>query len=175
MKLVAHLPLSNSNYPIALKSLRDRYDNPRVIINSHVDVILKLKAIEKESAAELRKLLSSLDENLMAISALRTDMTKSDFLVKILAEKLDRVQRTMGARASRYSASNPGSTSGFYNYSRSSFGICTVRSSRSNYFKQRPRRQTVQAIISSVLKRFSQTRNLSTVLRATPVFPLCYV
>ena len=94
LKLVAHLPLSNSNYPIALKSLRDRYDNPRVIINSHVDVILKLKAIEKESTAELRKLLSSFDENLMAIGALRTDVTKSDFLlVKILAEKLDKESR----------------------------------------------------------------------------------
>ena len=36
----------------------------------------------------------------------------------------------MGARASRYSASNPGSASGFYKYSRSSLGICTVSPSK---------------------------------------------
>ena len=65
-----------------------------MIINSHVDVILKLKAIEKESAADLRKLLSSFDENLMAIGAFHADVRKSDFLlVKILAEKLDKESR----------------------------------------------------------------------------------
>ena len=35
LQLVAHLPLSNSNYPIALKSLVDRY---WLILNSHLDV-----------------------------------------------------------------------------------------------------------------------------------------
>ena len=59
-KLVAHLPLQNSNYPIALKALIDCYNNPRVI-NSHVDVLQSLKSMEKESASELRNLLSIFD------------------------------------------------------------------------------------------------------------------
>ena len=70
LQLVAHLPFSNSNYPIALKSLVDRYNNPRLILNSHLDAIFDLKSMKGDSASELRKLFVTFEENLMAIRAL---------------------------------------------------------------------------------------------------------
>ena len=70
LQLVSHLPLSNSNYHIALKSLTDRYNNQRLIVNSHLDSILQLQPLHGESASELRKLFVNFEENLMAIEAL---------------------------------------------------------------------------------------------------------
>ena len=54
LQLVSHLQLSNSNYKIVLKSLMDRYDNERLIVNSHLDAILQLQPLSGESASQLR-------------------------------------------------------------------------------------------------------------------------
>ena len=80
------MPLSNSNYPIALKSLVDRYNSPRLILNSHLDVILDLKPMKGDSASELRKL--TFEENLMAIKALELGDNFEDFIwVRMIAER----------------------------------------------------------------------------------------
>ena len=78
LQLVSHLPLSNSNYKIALKSLTDRY-NERLIVNSHLDAILQFKPLRSESASELQ-LFVSVEENLMAIEALNVDTKASSFI-----------------------------------------------------------------------------------------------
>ena len=94
LQLVSHLPLSNSNYKIALKSLMDRYDNERLTVNSHLDAILQLQPLSGESASQLRQLLVSFEENLMAIEALKVNTKNSDFIwVRILSEKLDQESR----------------------------------------------------------------------------------
>ena len=89
-QLISHLPLSNSNYQIALNSLTDRYDNPRLIVRTHLRAIFQLKSLQKESASELRKLVVAFEENLMAIQALKVDTEPCGFVwVDILSEKLD--------------------------------------------------------------------------------------
>ena len=91
LQLVSHLPLSNSNYKIALKSLMDRYDNERLTVNSHLDAILQLQPLGGKSASQL---LVSFEENLMAIEALKVNTKNSDFIwVRILSEKLDQESR----------------------------------------------------------------------------------
>ena len=87
-QLISQLPLSNSNYHIALNSLTDRYDNPRLILN-HLRAIFLLKSLQKESA-ELRKLVVAFEENLMAIQASNVDTELCGFVwVDMLSEKLD--------------------------------------------------------------------------------------
>ena len=94
LQLVSHLPLSNSNYKIALKSLTDRYNNERLIVNSHLDAILQLKPLRSESASELRQVFVSFEENLMAIEALNVNTEASSFIwVRIVSEKLDHESR----------------------------------------------------------------------------------
>ena len=94
LQLVSHLPLSNSNYKIALKSLTDRYNNERLIVNSHLDAILQLKPLRSESASESRQLFVSLEENLMAIEALNVNTEASSFIwVRIVSKKLDHESR----------------------------------------------------------------------------------
>ena len=59
LQLVSHLPLSNSNYKFAFKSLMNRYDNERLTVNYHLDAILQLQHLSGESASQLRQLLVS--------------------------------------------------------------------------------------------------------------------
>ena len=92
-QLASHLP-SNSNYKTALKSLIDRYDNERLILNTHLDAILQLQPLSGESASQLRQLLVSFEENLMAIEALKVNTKNSDFIwVRIISKKLDQESR----------------------------------------------------------------------------------
>ena len=72
----------------------DRYDNERLTVNSHLDAILQLQPLSGESASQLRQLLVSFEENLMAIEALEVNTKNSDFIwVRILSEKLDQESR----------------------------------------------------------------------------------
>ena len=89
-QLISYLPLSNTNYKIALKILIDHYDNQRLIMNTHLAAIFNLKPLQSESASKLRKLIVAFEENLMTIQALKVDVTSSDFVwVHVLAKKLD--------------------------------------------------------------------------------------
>ena len=92
LQLVAHIPLSTSNYKVALKSLRKRYNIKRLIINSHIDKILQLKPLVNESAVELRKLMVAFEENLMALDALNVK-GGDPYLIRFLWQKLDEESR----------------------------------------------------------------------------------
>ena len=92
LQLVAHIPLSTSNYKVALKSLRERYNIKRLIINSHIDKILQLKPLVNESAVELRKLMVAFEENLMALDALNVK-GRDPYLIRFLWQKLDEESR----------------------------------------------------------------------------------
>ena len=50
-QLISYLPLSNTNYKIALKILIDRYDNERLIVNTHLLAIFNLKPLQSQSAS----------------------------------------------------------------------------------------------------------------------------
>ena len=73
LQLVAHILFSISNYKVALKSLRERYNMKRLIINSHIDKILQLKPLVIESAVELQKLMVAFEEILMALDVLNVN------------------------------------------------------------------------------------------------------
>ena len=91
---ICHLPLSNTNYQIALNSLTDGYDNPRLIVKTHIRAIFQLKPLQKESASELRKLIVAFEENLMAIQALKVVTVPCGFFwVDLLSEKLEAESR----------------------------------------------------------------------------------
>ena len=88
LQIVAKIPLSTSNYKVVLKSLRERYNIKRLIINSYIDKILQLKPLVNESALELRKLLVAFEENLMALDA--SNVKGGDpYLIRFLWQKLD--------------------------------------------------------------------------------------
>ena len=89
-RLLSHLPTTSANYNVALRILKERYDNKRMIIRSHLDAIVKFSPMQHESADQLRKLITVFMENSLALTALGEDVDAADYVwVYLLSEKLD--------------------------------------------------------------------------------------
>ena len=89
-RLLAHLPISNSNYEVATKLLENRYANKRMITQTHLGAIFNFKPIKMESADQLRKLVATYVENTMALEAVGLDNSSSDFIwLYLIGQKLD--------------------------------------------------------------------------------------
>ncbi|XP_045481555.1 uncharacterized protein LOC123685743 [Harmonia axyridis] len=75
-------------------SCTQRYDNKRVIIHTHLKLILELPPVEHESHFYLRKLLDNFNENIRSLKALDQPIELWDtLLVYILSSKLDSVTK----------------------------------------------------------------------------------
>ncbi|KAJ8940648.1 hypothetical protein NQ318_012731 [Aromia moschata] len=84
------LIVTDDNYVIAWDLLRNRYENKRAILNAHINALLDLPVIVKESHLGLRKLIDTFLKNLRALKnfGLATD-TWDQLLINILTRKLD--------------------------------------------------------------------------------------
>lgn len=88
LSIVKTLPLTAANYPIAFKSLTDRYDNKRVLAFTYWQNIHDAPKVLSNSAQSFRSLLNAFSENLAALKVLNLDLW--DFtLVNWLLQKLD--------------------------------------------------------------------------------------
>lgn len=79
-------PLS---YQAALKLLTTRYENKRVILNSHLDRLLSLKSMSRRQASSLTKLVNILNETSQAITMLANETGGDCILVAIATRLLD--------------------------------------------------------------------------------------
>lgn len=88
--LIEGLPLCDSSYQEAKKLLNDRYDNPAVLITSHVNQILDYPIMAKGTAANLRDFVSHVRQHLGALKNMEQDIDAWDMLLlPILMRKLD--------------------------------------------------------------------------------------
>ena len=93
-KLLSHLPITGANYKVAMKLLKERYENKRLISLAHIDAILNFKPLNQESPESIRSLISCYVENAMALDELvKTEDQLSCFLVRVISQKLDYVTR----------------------------------------------------------------------------------
>lgn len=88
--VVSSLEISDLNYDVAWRLLKERYDNKRVIVHTHVKAIMELPAVTKESAAELRQVAAGATKHIHALKALgRPTEHWDDLLIYALSSKLD--------------------------------------------------------------------------------------
>lgn len=84
----------NYYYDVAIKLLRDRFENQRLIINNHVKNIVNIQSISKESHVALRKLVDSVQKDLKALNSLKEPVDQWDtLLIFLLSAKVDSVTR----------------------------------------------------------------------------------
>lgn len=89
-KLIQHLHISSSNYPVCWSILSHRYDNKRRIFLSHLKNILNIPVSQQKSVSHLKRIHDTTYESVNAIKNLGIDVSTWDpFLVCILTEKLD--------------------------------------------------------------------------------------
>lgn len=88
--IISSLEISDLNYEVAWNLLKERYENKRVIVNTHIKAIMDLPTMAKENSYELRKIADGAIRHIQALQALRCPMSHwDDLLVHILAAKLD--------------------------------------------------------------------------------------
>ena len=88
-KLLSSVTITDANYTVALKMLRDRYQNNRMILRSHVNAIAVQKPLTQETAKDLRQLLETVEEHRLALENMGQPVNQQDvFLVYLITEKL---------------------------------------------------------------------------------------
>lgn len=89
-KVISSLEISDSNYAVAWNLLKQRYDNKRVIVQSHLKTIVELPSMNKENALELRQIADGASRHIQALKALKRPTDHwDDRLVFLLSNKLD--------------------------------------------------------------------------------------
>lgn len=61
---IKYLTLSEDNYSIAWKKLEDRYEDKRLLVQSHISALFNLSNMNKNSATSIKKLIDTVTTNL---------------------------------------------------------------------------------------------------------------
>lgn len=89
-QVLQSLEMSTDNYKTAWDLLKSRFENKRLLIYHHIQALLELKSVYKESAWHLRNLLDDAQKHLRALQTLGEPIESWDSLViHMLAMKLD--------------------------------------------------------------------------------------
>ncbi|XP_041979470.1 uncharacterized protein LOC121733319 [Aricia agestis] len=88
--VIRSLEFSSENYEVAWDLLCDRFNNDRVLVNSHITNLFNMQPIYKESAQALRGIIDSTNRNLRALNTLKLPTDQWDILIiHFVAAKLD--------------------------------------------------------------------------------------
>lgn len=89
-RVLSNLEISSKNYSEAWKLLCNRYDNNDILINHHLNSLLNIKQLPRESERSLRYLVDHITKNLRALVSLGQPTDNWDVLIIfILSAKLD--------------------------------------------------------------------------------------
>lgn len=85
-QVLSSIELSSENYKVAWDLLKERYDNRKIIRQTHVKAILNLSTISKEFS--VRSFLDLIQKHIRALEALKEPVDKWDtLLVEIIKQK----------------------------------------------------------------------------------------
>lgn len=76
INIIGSLEVSDRNYDLAWDLLRERYDNKRVIVQTHIKAILELPTMTRKNAGELRQIADGVSRHVRALTALQTHADK---------------------------------------------------------------------------------------------------
>lgn len=88
--VIQTLDVNNVSYSVAWDLLKERFNNKRIIIRTHVKGIFNLDPLSKESHIHLRRLIDNFKKHVRSLAALGEPTQHWDtLLIYILANKLD--------------------------------------------------------------------------------------
>lgn len=89
-QLVRQIAVTNDNYNMAWDILVKRYENKRVIIQTHLSRLYKQPMVKSDSSSAIKALLDVTTETMQALSNIgRPTETWDDWIVFLLVQKLD--------------------------------------------------------------------------------------
>lgn len=90
LQVIQSLETSSENYKIAWDLLVNRYENKRLIINTHLKGLFEMAVIQRNSHTALSKFIDDIRTHLRSLEALKLPVKEWDaILVYMLTEKLD--------------------------------------------------------------------------------------
>lgn len=88
-RLLQHISLEEKNYEAAWQILTERYENKRVLVNTHLRILMNQKHIMNESASTIKNILDTTTECLHSLRNLSVPVDTWDtMLIYILCSKL---------------------------------------------------------------------------------------
>lgn len=88
--VIKSLEFTSANYQVAWEALCERFNNPRMLVHNHLESILNMEPVFKESAPKLRKINDSLFKHVAALKSLATDAELLDaFIIHTVSKKFD--------------------------------------------------------------------------------------
>jgi len=89
-RVIQHIPVSEQGYKVAWEILIERYENERLIINTHIDSIMKLPCLTSENSSQPRHLVDITKCNLEALKAMKQNTESWDIIIiYTLVQRLD--------------------------------------------------------------------------------------
>jgi len=89
-RVIQHTPVNEQGFRVAWKILVERYENEMLIINTHIDNIMKLPSLTSENASQLRHIVDTTKCNLEALKAMKQNTDSWDtIIIYTLVQKLD--------------------------------------------------------------------------------------
>lgn len=85
--VVRSISLSENNYDVAWTALNDRFDNPRLIMNSHLDKLFSFSPLASSSLDNLKNFLDTFQENIAALNGFEIP-DKEGFLFFYIASRV---------------------------------------------------------------------------------------
>ena len=88
--VISSLEVTNNNYDIAWSILKERFQNDKMIILSHVRALFELPSMQKESYSQLRKMIDEINKNIRVLQSFKQPVDEwSTLLIYLLCSKLD--------------------------------------------------------------------------------------
>lgn len=90
LQLLRALETSAENYEIAWNLLHNRFENKRLIINTHMKGLVEISSVHKESHVSLRQFIDGIQTHTRALQSLQQPVKEWDtILIYLLTNKLD--------------------------------------------------------------------------------------
>ncbi|XP_070517900.1 uncharacterized protein [Cardiocondyla obscurior] len=91
-KVISSLEISEHNYLVAWNLLRERYDNRRMIVQSHLKAMFEIPQMQRESAMDLRRISDGSSRHIQALKAMKLPTDSwDDLLIYLISYKLDAI------------------------------------------------------------------------------------
>ncbi|XP_073836370.1 uncharacterized protein [Musca autumnalis] len=107
-EIVSSFPLTNSSFPLAWKALSDTYDNKRIVVNSHIQQLLNLPSLDKETCSGLKTIQRGINGCLAAMTVYDVITDHWDpIVVCICLQRLPKLTLTLWEQSLKNKSSLP--------------------------------------------------------------------
>lgn len=92
--VLSNVQVTDANYRTAWELLRKRYDNPRAIVNAHLQALVDIPSVSSQSVNEMKNLHDKTNEIYTALLNLKRPVNQwEDLMIFLTVSKLDKTTR----------------------------------------------------------------------------------